>query len=128
MSFVAAQGAAVAPTDTSGLEVAQDGCPSARMPHMYDLLYSSGSCSRAAHFALQKCAVPHRLHPVSALKGETTRPEYLAINPKGRAPLFAFDAHALNEVPAILTGLAGAHAGASLLPEPPLAWARTGNV
>ena len=45
-----------------------------------------------------------------------TRPEYLAINPKGKVPTLIIDRVRFTETPAIVTHLARTYPGARLLP------------
>jgi glutathione S-transferase len=92
---------------------------------LYRLYYSPGSCSLAAHVALEEIGEPFELELVPAV-GEgrkTETPEYREINPKGRVPaLRGVPGHSggtegvLTEVVAILLYLARAHPEAGLLP------------
>ncbi len=90
------------------------------------LYYSPGACSIAAHYALEEAGADYRLVLVSTTDGSTRKPEYLAINPKGRVPALAIPGQkrVLTEAPAILLYVALAYPGAGLLPEEPLARAR----
>jgi len=84
----------------------------------YRLYYSPGACSLAVHIALEEIGAPFELHEISVARGETTRDDYLAINPKARVPALAIagEARVLTELPAILTFLARRHTEAGLLP------------
>lgn len=93
---------------------------------VYRLYYSPGSCSLAAHIALEEIGEPFELELVAAV-GEgrkTGTPEYLAVNPKGRVPALqgvpgssgGVDG-VLTEAGAILVYLAGTYPAAGLLPD-----------
>jgi glutathione S-transferase len=72
---------------------------------LYD--YSDSGNGYKARLALAQLAIPHRLIEVDIEKGETRRPEFLAMNPNGRIPLLALDNGAyLAESNAILCYLA----------------------
>lgn len=87
---------------------------------MYKLYYSPGACSMAVHIVLEELGVPYELELVSVQSGATSRPAYLAINPKGRVPALERDGEVLTEVSALLAYLANQHTESRLLP--PDAW------
>jgi len=91
---------------------------------MYKLYYSPGACSLAAHIVLEEIGVPYERELVSVQGGATSRPEYLATNPKGRVPALVRDGEVLTEVGAILVFLARRHADSALLPDDPWLAAR----
>ena len=84
----------------------------------YRLYYSPGACSLAVHIALEEIGAPFERREVSVARGETTQPDYLAVNPKARVPALAIagESRVLTELPAILTFLARQHPEANLLP------------
>lgn len=84
----------------------------------YQLFYSPGACSMAAHIALEETGAPFTLQLVSVSKGEAAREPYLSINPKGRVPALSIDGEpsVLTELPAILVFLAQRHPEAGLIP------------
>lgn len=86
------------------------------------LYYSPGACSLAPHICLEEIGAPYETVRVSLADGEQTKPEYLAINPRGQAPALAVNGRVLTENLAILAYLAERHPGANLLPED--AWER----
>lgn len=67
------------------------------------LYYSPGACSLAPHAALHEWGAPFEARPVLIAKGETTKPDYLALNPRGRVPLLVIDGAPISENTAILT-------------------------
>lgn len=92
----------------------------------YRLYYSPAACSMAVHIVLDELGVDFELTRVSSVDGSTSRPEYLAINPKGRVPALriAGQARVLTELPAIMTFLARRHPRPGLLPGEPYHEAR----
>jgi glutathione S-transferase len=91
----------------------------------YALYYSPGACSLAPHIALEEVGRPYELRRVDLAGGEQRRPEYLAINPRGRVPaLVSPGGEILTEAPAILLYLARRHPEAALLPKDPEGEAR----
>lgn len=90
----------------------------------YRLYYSPGACSMAVHIALEELGARFELELVSTQHGDTQRPAYLAVNPKGRVPALGIpgEPKVLTEVPAILLYLARTHTG--LLPQDALGQAR----
>jgi len=86
---------------------------------MYTLysMQRSGN-SYKVRLVLARLGIPHRLHEVDILKGESHTPEFLAMNPTGQVPLLevAPDRY-LAESNAILWFLAD---GTPLLPEEPI--------
>lgn len=93
----------------------------------YQLFYSPGACSMAAHIALQEVQAPFTLELVDLSARAHYGPEYLAINPKARVPALgiAGQPRVLTELPAILMHVAQQHPAAELLPtDDPLATAR----
>lgn len=84
----------------------------------YQLYYSPGACSMAAHIALQEAKAAYALQLVDLSTRAHYRPEYLAINPKARVPALDISGQArvLTELPAILVHVAQQHPQAGLLP------------
>lgn len=71
---------------------------------MYELFYSPGACSMAAHILLEEMDAEFKLSLISVPKGEATREPYLSVNPKGRVPALRIPGEPalLTELPAIL--------------------------
>ncbi len=94
----------------------------------YRLFYSPGACSLASHVVLEELGVRYEGVRVTIAEGLNRKPEYLAVNPRGRVPALAIrDAageRVLTESIAILTYLARTHPDLSLLPTEPEAFAR----
>lgn len=83
---------------------------------MLKLFYTPGSCSLASHIALEEAGAAHEAYRIDFSKAEQTKPEYLAINPKGRVPALVTDRGTLTETPAILTYIAQTFPDAGLAP------------
>jgi glutathione S-transferase len=80
------------------------------------LFYAPGTCALASLIALEEASAPYELIRVDLAGGEQRRPDYLAINPKGRVPALATDRGTLTETPAILAFIAQSFPQAGLAP------------
>lgn len=85
---------------------------------MLKLYFSNGSCSLSTHIALEESGATFDAQRLNLREQEQKRPEYLAINPKGRVPSLVVDGGVITEVPAILSYIADTHPQAKLLPPP----------
>ena len=83
---------------------------------MIKLYYAAHTCSLASHIALEDAAADYSTVRISFAAGEQRKPEYLAINPKGRAPALVTDKGVLTETPAILVFIAQSCPQARLAP------------
>lgn len=83
---------------------------------MLTLYYTPGTCSLASHIALEEAGATYEAHRIDFAKAEQARPEYLAVNPKGRVPALVTDRGTLTETPAILTFIAQSFPDARLAP------------
>lgn len=86
------------------------------------LFHAWGSCSLASLIALEEAGADYELVTISTRDGDQRKPEYLAINPKGRVPALVTDKGVLTETPAILSYIAEVHPAAGFLPPDP--WGR----
>jgi len=86
---------------------------------MLKLFYHPGSCALAAHIALEEAGAEYEAVRINLRAGDQRKPEYLAINPKGRAPALATDRGVLTENVAILAWVAQAYPAAALMPADP---------
>jgi glutathione S-transferase len=80
------------------------------------LFYAPHTCSLASHIALEDAAAEYSTVRIDFAAGEQHKPEYLAINPKGRAPALVTDRGILTETPAILAFVAQSFPAARLAP------------
>jgi glutathione S-transferase len=89
------------------------------------LFYSPGSCALASHIALEEAGAEYEAVRLNFGAGEQQKPEYLAINPKGRVPALVTDRGIVTENPAILAFAAQSFPKARLAPlDDPLAFAQ----
>lgn len=77
---------------------------------------SRGSVARASHIALAESGAPYETVRIDARVGDQLKPEYLAINPKGRVPALVTERGVLTETVAILAFVAQAFPQARLAP------------
>jgi glutathione S-transferase len=83
---------------------------------MIKLYYAVHTCSLASHIALEDAGADYSTVRISFAAEEQRKPEYLAINPKGRAPALVTDKGILTETPAILAFIAQSFPRARLAP------------
>jgi glutathione S-transferase len=89
------------------------------------LFYATGTCALASHIALQEAGADFETARVDFRKEQQRKPDYLAINPKGRVPALVTDRGILTETPAILAFVAQSFPQARLAPlDDPFAFAR----
>ena len=91
---------------------------------MLKLFYSPGSCSLASHLALEEAGAAYEIVQVHTGKGDQRKPDYRAVNPKGRVPALVTDRGVLTETVAILAYVAQAFPEARLAPADPWDFAR----
>jgi glutathione S-transferase len=85
-------------------------------PTMIKLYYAPHTCSLASHIALEDAGAEYATVRINFAAEEQRKPEYLAINPKGRAPAMVTDRGILTETPAILAFIAQSFPKAKLAP------------
>lgn len=83
---------------------------------MLKLFHAWGSCSLASAIALEEAGAAHELVVIDTAAGDQRKPDYLAINPKGRVPALVTDRGILTETPAILAWIAQTWPAAKLAP------------
>lgn len=84
---------------------------------MLKLFYAKGTISIAVALGLEEAGLPYDTVRVDFSTGEQTKPEYLAINPKGRVPALVTDSGAiLTETGALLDYIATCAPEAALIP------------
>ncbi len=91
---------------------------------MIRLFYAQGSCSLASHIALEEAGADYEAVRMSTKDGDQRRPEYLAVNPKGRVPALASEEGVLTETVAILAWVAQTYPAAKLMPTEPWGFAQ----
>lgn len=83
----------------------------------YKLYGSVGSRWVKPYWTLKELGVPFEAIPTSITRGDTIKPEFLAINPYGKIPAFVDGDIRLFESSAICTYLADKHADKGLIPK-----------
>lgn len=83
---------------------------------MIKLYYAPHTCSLASHIALEDARAEYTTVRIDFATEEQRKPEYLAVNPKGRAPAMVTDRGILTETPAILAFIAQSFPQARLAP------------
>lgn len=83
---------------------------------MMKLYYAADTCSLASHIALNDAGAEYSTVRISFADEEQRKPEYLAINPKGRVPALVTDRGILTETPAMLAFIAQSFPEARLAP------------
>ena len=83
---------------------------------MLKLFYAQNTCALASHIALEEANAPFEAVRVDFRSNEQRKPEYLAINPKGRVPALITERGILTETPAILAFIAQSYPSARLAP------------
>ncbi len=92
---------------------------------MLKLYYAPSSCALASHIALEETGARYEGVRLLLKNNEQRKPEYLAINPKGRVPALIAPEGILTETPAILAYIAQRFPSAMLAPlNDPYAFAR----
>ena len=81
------------------------------------LYYAPGACSLASHIAIEEAGVSYETQKLDLAAGDQRKPEYLAINPRGRVPAVVVDGHVLTENVGILTYFGGGYPQAKLWPK-----------
>ena len=93
------------------------------------LYYAPGACSLVPHVALEEAGAAFDTVRLILAEGDQRKPDYLALNPKGRVPTLLVDGEPLTEVIAIVTYLDRRFATAGILPgHDPLLLARAYEV
>ena len=92
---------------------------------MIKLFYAPHTCALASHIALEEVGANYELARIDFESNGQRKPEYLAINPKGRVPTMVTERGILTETPAILVYIAQSFPQARLAPvEDPFAFAQ----
>ncbi|WP_286779877.1 glutathione S-transferase family protein, partial [Sulfitobacter sp. UBA4523] len=92
---------------------------------MLTLYFTPGTISVAVAIAIEEAALPYQPVRVDFATAEQTKPEYLAINPKGRVPALRLEDNTiLTETGALLDYVAAIAPKAGLVPTDPTAAAQ----
>jgi glutathione S-transferase len=82
-----------------------------------EFYFSPGACSLVSLIALEEAGAIYTSQPILLSRGEHKKPDYLALNPKGKVPLLVLDGQQVTENVAILTALSKLYPEAGLLPK-----------
>jgi glutathione S-transferase len=86
--------------------------------------YAPNTCALASHIALEEAGAAFETRRIDFASAEQMKPEFLAINPKGRVPALVAARGVLTETPAILAFIAQSYPEARLAPrDDPFAFA-----
>lgn len=92
---------------------------------MLKLYYAIGSCAQASHLALEEAGATYEAVRLNLGAGDQNKPDYRAINAKGRVPSLVTDRGIITETPAILAYIAQSFPQAKLAPlDDPFAFAK----
>ena len=83
---------------------------------MMTFYFAPNTCALASHIALEEAGVEYEARRLDFAAAEQTKPEYLAVNPKGRLPALKTERGVLTETSAILVYIAQSHPDAGLAP------------
>jgi glutathione S-transferase len=83
---------------------------------MLKLFYASNTCALAVLIALEEAGAPYETARLDFKQSEQRKPEYLAVNPKGRVPALVTEQGVLTETPALLAFVAQRYPEAELAP------------
>jgi glutathione S-transferase len=83
---------------------------------MLTFYYARHTCALATHIALEDAGAAYKAIRIDFAKEEQRKPDYLAINPKGRVPSLVTDKGILTETPALLVWVAQSYPEAKLAP------------
>lgn len=83
---------------------------------MLNLFYALNTCALASHIALEEAGARYTTTRLDFANADQRKPEYLAVNPKGRVPALVTERGVLTETPAILAFIAQSFPAAKLAP------------
>jgi glutathione S-transferase len=83
---------------------------------MFKFFYAPNTCALAVHIVLEETSAPYESVRLDFKENAQRKPDYLALNPKGRVPALLTEQGVLTETPAILVFLAQRFPSVQLLP------------
>lgn len=83
------------------------------------LFFSPGTIALASAYTLEEAGLDYEPVQLDFPRGEQTKPEYLALNPKGRVPALVTDHGILTETGAVLEYVASLAPDRGLVPDDP---------
>src|SRR5258705_13118197 len=83
---------------------------------MFKLYYAPGTCALASHIALEEAGAPYTTERLDFKSNQQSSPQYLKLNPKGRAPTLVTDHGILTGTPAMMAFISQSFPKAKLPP------------
>jgi len=81
------------------------------------LYYAPGACSMASHICLEELGLPYETQRLNLANGDQRKPEYLALNPRGRVPTAVVDGKVLTENVGIMSYFGGGYGHGKVWPK-----------
>jgi len=81
------------------------------------LYYAPGACSMASHICLEELGLAYETQRLNLANGDQRKPEYLALNPRGRVPTAVIDGKVLTENVGILSYFGGGYGQGKVWPK-----------
>jgi glutathione S-transferase len=81
------------------------------------LYYAPGACSMASHICLEELGLPYDTQRLNLANGDQRKPEYLALNPRGRVPTAVVDGKVLTENVGIMSYFGGGYGQGKVWPK-----------
>ncbi len=81
------------------------------------LYYAPGACSMASHICLEELGLPYATERLNLANGDQRKPEYLALNPRGRVPTAVVDGEVLTENVGIMSYFGGGYGQGRIWPK-----------
>jgi len=81
------------------------------------LYYAPGACSMASHICLEELGLPYGTQRLNLANGDQRKPEYLALNPRGRVPTAVVDGKVLTENVGIMSYFGGGYGQGKVWPK-----------
>jgi len=81
------------------------------------LYYAPGACSMASHICLEELGLAYDTQRMNLANGDQRKPEYLALNPRGRVPTAVVDGEVLTENVGIMSYFGGGYGQGKVWPK-----------
>jgi glutathione S-transferase len=81
------------------------------------LYYAPGACSMASHICIEELGLAYETQRLNLANGDQRKPEYLALNPRGRVPTAVIDGHVLTENVGIMSYFGGGYGQGKVWPK-----------
>ena len=82
----------------------------------FKLYYAPGACSLASHIAMEELGLEYATVRLNLANGDQRKPEYLALNPRGRVPTLVAGGKVLTENVGIMAYFAGGYGQGKIWP------------